>query len=160
MVQAPLSWAKLSAVRKRLFVSVIAAGLVGACSERSKTDEEFLACWGGQPAGNGMTRIQFEAVDYPRSGVLSSSPACPELLLRLQFDNNLPRGLRLDPQHPDALDPHGFRGVAVVSIVSREGSDRMIVRVQRVIQSETPLGPESRAIVERQSAQPPSGGTK
>jgi hypothetical protein len=136
---------------------LVALGLGSACSERWKTDEEFLACWGGQPAANGMTRIQFEAVDYPRAGVLSSSPACPGLLLRLQFDNNLPRGLRLDPQHPEALDPHGFRGVAVVFIVSREGPDRMVVRVHRVIQSETPPGPESHAIVERQTAEPPRG---
>lgn len=121
----------------------------------SKTDEQFLACWSGQPAANGMARIQFEAVDYPRAGILSSSVTCPELLLHLQFNNNLPRALRSDPRHSDALSPHGFRGVADVFVVAREGPQRMTVRVHRVIRSELPPSAESRAIVERQEAQPP-----
>jgi hypothetical protein len=135
---------------KTFLIPLVALSLGSACSERSKTNEEFLACWGGQPAANGMTRIQFEAVDYPRAGILSWSAACPGLLLHLQFDNNLPSGLRLDPRRVDALDLHGFRGIAVVFVVSRDTPDRMTARVHRVIQSEIPPDAESRAIVERQ----------
>lgn len=140
-----------------IFLLPLVALILGLTSLRggSKTDEEFLGCWGGQPAANGMARVQFEAVDYPRSGILSSSAACPGLLLHLQFDNNLPRALRSDSRRSDALSPHGFRGVADVFVVARDGPQRMTVRVHRVIRSELPPSAESRAIVERQEAQPP-----
>lgn len=141
------------------------ASLASACSggepannqhlaAAARSNEQFLDCWQGRAAENGTRLIEFEAVFFPRNGVLSSSSICPELILNMQFrDGQFPEDIvNRDPQSPHFFDERGFKGAAIVSVVSRERPDMLIIRVERLVRRDNLSAAQAQAVVERDRA--------
>lgn len=96
----------------------------------------FLECWDARPLGNSVYLLRFEAVIFPREGVLASSRRCPNRRLLLEFeDTPLPTGFNaFEHADLDRTRSIGIRGLAQVSI-DREDQDHLLVaKVRRLVE--------------------------
>jgi hypothetical protein len=113
------------------------------------TDEQFLRCWDGQVVDHSLYRINFEAVIFPRAGVVSHNPSCPELRLKLHFrDASLPPDFdAFERAWQDRYQRIAIRGVALVQVDNRERSDLLSLRVRRLVRGEVLSGPEAARVL-------------
>ena len=113
------------------------------------SSEPFRRCWNFQPVSASVGMINFQAIIYPREGVLSYSAACPALTLQLNFnDSPMPEGFdgfeRANSRHPE---PIGIRGTAVVEIERVDHPGLMIVNVRRLVRGEVLSSSETARLI-------------
>jgi hypothetical protein len=120
-----------------MFVSL---ALLCACSKGTSPapSAAFLRCWRFQPTSGAVGTIDFEAVIYPREGVLAYNAACPALTLQMIFnDTAMPSGFdafeRANGAHPRLV---GIRGTALVMPGRVDHPGLMVVTVRRLIRGE------------------------
>jgi len=121
----------------RWFLSVAAALALACCSSgerRPLDDEAFLGCWAGRREG-ALWRIHFDAVIFPRAGVVSASRTCDLVRLDMHFYGNYPRNFdAFERARRNRFELVGIRGgEALVSIERREAPYLLVVKVERLI---------------------------
>jgi hypothetical protein len=126
-----------------------AASLAGCShSAQADTSARFFQCWGFRGAGAGQYEVDFQAIVYPRDGVLSYNASCPRLRLQMIFnDTPTPPGFdgfrRADENRFELI---GIRGRAIVSVARQEDPDVVTVTVRRLVSGEVLNDDETRRL--------------
>jgi len=110
---------------------------LGGCAPAAHSEryERFFQCWQFSALPDRTYRVDFEAVAYPRGGVISYNGACPRLRLDMVF-NDIPT----PPGFYESLEDHssrielaGMRGRAIVSIGEQRDPSVLTVVVTRLV---------------------------
>jgi hypothetical protein len=123
----------------KMFVTLGYVALLFGCSRTAETasPSSFFQCWNFRGAPGGDYEFDFRAIVYPREGVLSFNESCPELRLRMIFnDTPVPAGFnafrRADENRFELI---GIGGRAIVSVGGQEDPDVMTVTVRRLVRA-------------------------
>jgi len=112
----------------RLLIILIAVGFLGSCSPDDGV-LPFSKCWQFEKIASNKFKVSFEAVIYPRSGVISYNQRCPRLRLSLIFkgkSNSLESKI-FNTAEAKGFGITGFTGVAV--ILPERQNDRLVLPV-------------------------------
>jgi len=112
---------------------------------------KFFDCWQIRRTGVEQYGLNFEAVVFPRVGVIAYNTACPELSLNMQF-HDLAETPLFDPFRRADADPLalvGIRGRGVVTIPeTQDDPNTLTVRVSHVIDAVILNESETRRLAE------------
>ncbi len=129
-------------------VALVAVMAMPACTQ-DVSNVDFIRCWGGD-LRDGAAQIRFRALLFPRNGVISSNPNCPQLRLKMEFEvENLPEGFRaFDMARENPFETIGMEGVADIVVESRDGP-RMVVLVRRLVSGRVLSEEDARQVIPR-----------
>lgn len=137
----------MPAIAKLFFTLCIA--LLCGCARRAEMTpaSRFLQCWESRSSGSNLYEIDFQAIVYPREGVLSYNEACPELRLQMIFnDIPMPTGFDAFSRGENRFELVGIQGRAIVSVERQEDPNVMTVGVRRLVRGRVLTDNETRRI--------------
>lgn len=142
----------MSALGRMFLAQCGALLLICSCARSSESSQysAFFQCWGFVNTGSRLYELDFEALVYPRGGVISYNTECPELRLDMVFNDTVtPPGFRaIRDDYSMRIQLLGLRGRAVV-FVDKEASPNMLtVTVRRLISGDVLADEETRRIWE------------
>lgn len=126
----------MSSPIKLSLTSVVCGLLLLGCSRASQLTQanRFTECWRFQSVSDELYSLDFQAVIFPRSGVVAFNDSCRNLRLNMIYNNTqFPIGFdafqRADENPTELI---GIRGHAIVYMVGQEDPDVLTVRVVRL----------------------------